>query len=97
MFWPLSVFETLSEAAFNAAAKPVRKMLPSVVAEEDDVSRPKGKEARHAQSRLRQEKNRLLSPLKKKNIEIEGEIASLEARKAEMEHRPWQVFGSMRI
>ncbi len=58
---------------------------PAAAAGWKGAARLGGREARQAQARLRQEKSRLLSPLRKKNAETEREISSLEGRKAELE------------
>lgn len=45
-----------------------------------------GKEARKAQAKLREERNRLLGPLKKDAVKFEKEVESLEALKKELEN-----------
>lgn len=83
----------MNRVSSNVTVQPTEEMPPFVEAGEDGTSRPKGKEYRHAKAKLRQEKSRLISSLKKKNTEIEAEIASLEARKAELE----EVMASPRL
>jgi ATP-binding cassette subfamily F protein 3 len=45
-----------------------------------------GKEARQAQARLREERNRLLGPLKKNALKFEKEVEDLESRKKKLEN-----------
>jgi len=68
------------EARRTADADRAKKEAPQQAG-----ARPRGREARREQARLRQKKNKALAPHKKKVKELEEKIQRLEKRKSELE------------
>jgi ATP-binding cassette subfamily F protein 3 len=63
------------------------KQLPPAVNGTSGAVGTKGRTARQEQARIRQEKSRLLGPIRKKIAKVEEEIEGFEARKTELETR----------
>ena len=73
--------KTMQEKPAAAVEEAEEKNVP----DENGSAKPRGKAARQEQAKIRQEKSRKLTPLKREVEMTEGEIGKLESRKKELE------------